>query len=65
MMTNWNKKVLEATDKVIAIIRKDGPKGKEYCIYSKTGKKLGCYSTRDAAEKRLAEIEIFKHMDKK
>lgn len=64
-MTDWKEKILEATDKATAVIRKDGGKSRPYCIYSKTGKKLGCYSTRKAAEKRLAEIEMFKHMDKK
>lgn len=35
--------------------------GDKYVIYSKDGKKLGEYSTRKAAEKRLREIEYFKH----
>jgi hypothetical protein len=33
----------------------------EYCIYSKEGKNLGCYKTREAAVKRLHQIEFFKH----
>jgi len=33
----------------------------EYCIYSKAGKNLGCYKTREAAAKRLRQIEFFKH----
>jgi len=45
-----------------AIVRKDGPSDKPYCIYSKDGKNLGCYSSKDSAEKRLKEIEMFKHM---
>lgn len=64
-MIDWNDEILKATDKTTAVIRKDGGKSRPYCIYSKTRKKLGCYSTRKAAEKRLAEIEMFKHMDKK
>ena len=36
--------------------------GKEWCVFSESGKKLGCYPTRPAAEKRLKQIEMFKHM---
>jgi len=40
-------------------IRKQGDK---YVIYSKDGKKkLGTYNSRKAAEKRLGQIEYFKH----
>ena len=43
-------------------IRKQGDK---YVIYSKDGKKkLGTYSSRKAAEKRLGQIEYFKHAGK-
>lgn len=46
-----------------AIIRKDGPASKPYCVYSeKTGRNFGCYSTRKGAEKRLRQIEIQKHI---
>lgn len=61
-MTDWNDEVLKATDKATAVIRKDGGKSRPYCIYSKTGKKLGCYPTKKQAEKRLSQIEMFKHM---
>ena len=68
-MKNWNEELKKATERALeistAIIRKDGPPTKPYCIYSKTGKKLGCYTTKKAAEKRLAEIEMFKHMKEK
>lgn len=36
-------------------------KGDKYCVYSSSGKKLGEYPTREAAEKRLRQIEYFKH----
>lgn len=40
-------------------IRKQGD---NYVIYSKDGsKKLGTYTSRKAAEKRLGQIEYFKH----
>ena len=39
-------------------IRKQGNK---YVIYSKKGKKLGSYTTKKAAQKRLGQIEYFKH----
>ena len=45
--------------KVKETIRKQGDK---YVIYSKDGdKKLGTYDSRKAAEKRLGQIEYFKH----
>jgi len=63
-MPDWNEEVKKAADQATqAVIRKDGPSDKPYCIYSKKGKKLGCYPTRKQAEDRLAEIEMFKHMN--
>lgn len=44
--------------RAISVIRKVGNK---YCIYSKKGKRLSCHPTRKAAEKRLRQIEFFKH----
>lgn len=61
-MTDWNEELLKATEMATAVIRKDGSESKPYCIYSKSGKHLGCYPTRKQAEKRLAQIEMFKHM---
>lgn len=58
------KAIHDAMDSVNAVIRKNGPKSKPYCIYSKTGKNLGCYPTRKQAEDRLKEIETFKALDK-
>ncbi len=34
--------------------------GDDYAIYSKKGKKLGKYDSKEAAEKRLKQIEWFK-----
>lgn len=34
--------------------------GKEFCVFSKTGKNLGCFPTRAQAVKRLGQIEHFK-----
>ncbi len=65
-MTDWNEELQKAVEQVVestsAVIRKDGTDSKPYCIYSKTGKGLGCYSSKKQAEKRLEEIEMFKHM---
>ena len=66
-MTNWDKEVKRAAERAMeaatAVIRKDGPKSKPFCVYSeKTGRKFGCYPTRKQAEKRLAQIEMFKHI---
>jgi len=45
----------------VAIIRKDGPKDRPYCVYSETtGRNFGCYKTKQEAEKRLAQLERFK-----
>lgn len=62
-MTDWNKEFIEAAkqalEKTESVIRKNGPANKPFCIYSKTGKNLGCYPTRKQAEKRLAQIHKF------
>lgn len=36
--------------------------GNVWCVYSLDGKVLGCYYTKEQAEKRLAQIEMFKHI---
>lgn len=54
------KNVAERTK---AIIRKDGPEKTPFCVYSETtGRKFGCYSTKDGAEKRLKQLELFKYI---
>lgn len=45
----------------LAKIRKM-PDGR-YRVLSQTGKNLGSYKSRDAAEKRLKQVEFFKHFD--
>ena len=66
-MTDWDKELQRATERAMeiatAVIRKDGPKSKPYCVYSEsTGRKFGCYPSRKQAENRLKQIEKFKHM---
>lgn len=66
-MINWNEEVQRAAERAMevatAVIRKDGPKSKPWCVYSeKTGRKFGCYPTKKQAEKRLAQIEMFRRM---
>ena len=36
--------------------------GTRFVIFSEAGKRLGEYTSREAAERRLREIEAFKHM---
>jgi hypothetical protein len=43
------------------MIRKEGA---SYVVRTRKGKKLGAYSTRQDAAKRLQQIEYFKHKDK-
>lgn len=74
-MTDWKQELIDGIKSILddaafiktkAVIRKDGPASKPYCIYSETGKKLGCYPSKKAAQDRLKKIEMFKHMkDKK
>jgi len=45
----------------VAIIRKL-PNGK-YRVMSERGKNLGTYKSKDAAKKRLKQVEFFKHLD--
>ena len=49
-----------AMDNISEVIRKTK---KGWTIFSKTGKPLGSYSSRDAAAKRLRQIEFFKHQE--
>lgn len=37
--------------------------GSQYCVKSDSGKSLGCYPTREEAEKRLGQVEFFKQFD--
>jgi len=62
---SWNDKLIRASERALematAVIRKDGPKSKPYCVYSeKTGRKFGCYPTKKQAEKRLTQLHQFK-----
>lgn len=44
------------------MIRKEGPK---YVVRSEQGRNLGTYATKAAAEERLRQVEMFKHIDEK
>lgn len=37
--------------------------GAQWCVFSKTGKRLSCHETEGEAKKRLGQIEFFKHQD--
>jgi len=41
------------------MIKKVGPK---YMVIAESGRKMGTYDTKKEAEKRLRQIEIFKHL---
>ena len=43
-----------------SIIKKT-PGKDEWCVESESGKNLGCSDSREAAEKRLEQVEMFKH----
>lgn len=43
------------------MIRKEGSK---YVVRSEDGKNLGTYASKGAAEKRLKQVEMFKHIEK-
>lgn len=43
------------------IVKKDN----KYQVQSEKGKNLGTYDTKEEAEKRLKQVEMFKHMKKK
>ena|GEM_PF-2577355 len=64
MMGDWNQRIRDAAEKaaqhVEAVTRKDGSSDRPWCIYSETGKKLGCYRTKEAAQERLRQIEYWK-----
>lgn len=41
------------------------PRGNKFCVESEDGsRKFGCYTSQEAAEKRLKQIEFFKHKNK-
>ncbi len=44
------------------MIKKQGSK---YTVVAESGRKMGSYTTKKEAEKRLRQIEIFKHLKKK
>jgi hypothetical protein len=46
-------------NKAIAYIRKVGS---QWCIFSESDKRLGCYSSEKQAKKRLQQIEYFKYV---
>jgi len=40
-------------------------KGKYVVLSERTSRKFGIYATKEEAEKRLRQIEIFKHLKRK
>lgn len=36
--------------------------GGKYCVKAETGRNMGCYDSKGEAEKRLQQVEMFKHM---
>lgn len=60
-MTDWIDELIKVLNSAQAIIRKNGSSKKPYCVYSKTGKKLGCYATEKEAIERLSQIHYFEN----
>lgn len=54
----------EVLESKVAIVKKT-PNVEEYCVLSKKNPSWsgGCYGSRERAEKRLEEVEMFKHMN--
>ena len=44
------------------MIKKEGSK---YVVIAESGRKMGTYGTRKEAEKRIKQIEMFKHIKSK
>lgn len=63
-MGRWDQAIRDAAEKAVqhveAVIRKDGSRKRPWCVYSETGKKPGCYRTKEAAQERLRQIEYWK-----
>jgi len=38
------------------------PEQDRWCVYTEKGRSMGCYPSRAKAEKRLQQVEMFKHM---
>ena len=39
--------------------------GSKYVVLAESGRRMGSYKTKKEAEKRLRQIEVFKHLKKK
>ena len=39
------------------------PNKEEWCVYAESGRNMGCYPSKKKAEKRLEQVEMFKHME--
>lgn len=55
---NFDKILDDAVERSSAVIKKQG---NQWCVFSKTGKNLGCFSTKKKAQERLGQIEFFKN----
>lgn len=69
IIATWNEFIQENPDaidlaefdllKETAYIKKVGS---EWCVFGEGGRKFGCYSSKPAAETRLKQIEMFRHI---
>lgn len=55
---------LNCSEYLVKIARIKKMPGDKYRVLSQKGKNLGTYDSREAAEKRLKQVEYFKHLDK-
>lgn len=55
---SWSRKIVKSLETNM-IKQEDG----KFCVYSKSGKSMGCYDSEEAAKERLGEIEYFKEQN--
>jgi len=65
-MSDLVKRIELELNEVIRKCRKEDKRSADdvWCVYSEKGKLLGRYKTKKEAEKRLRQIEYFKHKKK-
>ena len=68
MLQAMGRKKKKSCFEKVSVVRKCKEEDKEssedvWCVYSEKGKLLGRYSTKEEAEKRLRQVEYFKHRE--
>jgi len=68
MLQAMGRKKKKSCFEKVGVVRKCKEEDKEssedvWCVYSEKGRLLGRYSTKEEAEKRLRQVEYFKHRE--